>query len=577
MPGQPDAAVYFIGRIRTPWKSRKDCPKNARESEAVCTVELDARWREGLTDVETCSHLVLLYWMDKAPRNLSLRTFALRSPARPNPIAMSVVRLVGIEGGTLSVVGLDCLDGTPLIDIKPYFASTDSLSSWCDFAEVNVINQSHQQSSEVVVGAGASWGVAYPYCKRYPPGIYYANWAQKIAVAFWRPSVSALWCGVVWGGMAMWRQFICTCLGAFGAVGTARRISTNCMLAATVMIVVASFGQTAFADWIDTKTGQRVADWPSIGGRVIRGMDRNHAYDPETGRNFARNACGDWIDTKTGQRVADWPSIGGRVIRGMDRNHAYDPETGRNFAREACPPRAATTAPTAPQVGMVIEPKISAGLGGSSGTSTYDSTGGQAPFSGDWSHTTGQLCGGATFYPGFAVGPARVGLDVNVCSGSSNTLFQINRHGPGGDVDLHASTNVIIDVLFKGEVPLDPLAVYDPQTQRWFVSAGIGPTFRQLDLTLTSNQSFFVGGVPSISETTWQTGLGVSAGLSTFVCPDCIAGNPLKVGVEGRARFFPSQSISLRSPAFGFTETGSTGRTIDYSALITFGVPFALP
>ena len=54
-------------------------------------------------------------------------TFALRSPARPNPIAVSVVRLVGIDGTKLTVVGLDCLDGTPLLDIKPYFASTDSV------------------------------------------------------------------------------------------------------------------------------------------------------------------------------------------------------------------------------------------------------------------------------------------------------------------------------------------------------------------------------------------------------------------------------------------------------------------
>ncbi len=54
-------------------------------------------------------------------------TFALRSPARPNPIAMSVVKLLRIEGNKLSVVGLDCLDGTPLLDIKPYFASTDSV------------------------------------------------------------------------------------------------------------------------------------------------------------------------------------------------------------------------------------------------------------------------------------------------------------------------------------------------------------------------------------------------------------------------------------------------------------------
>ena len=137
LPVSPDAGVYFIGRIRTPWRERKDCPKNARASDAVCTVELDPRFAPGLKDVETCSHLVLLYWMDKAPRNLVVQTpshygtqrgtFALRSPARPNPIALSVVKLVGIDGNRLSVIGLDCLDGTPLLDIKPYFASTDSV------------------------------------------------------------------------------------------------------------------------------------------------------------------------------------------------------------------------------------------------------------------------------------------------------------------------------------------------------------------------------------------------------------------------------------------------------------------
>lgn len=137
LPAQPDAGVYFIGRIHTPWRERKDCPKNARESDTICTIELDPRWRAGLKDVETCTHLVLLYWMDRSPRNLVLQvpghygtqhgTFALRSPARPNPIAMSVVKLHGIKAGTLSVSGLDCLDGTPLLDIKPYFASTDSV------------------------------------------------------------------------------------------------------------------------------------------------------------------------------------------------------------------------------------------------------------------------------------------------------------------------------------------------------------------------------------------------------------------------------------------------------------------
>lgn len=137
LPAQADAEVYFIGHIRTPWQTRKDCPKNARESEAVCTLEVDARWLPALKDVASCTHLVVLYWMDKSPRNIVLQvpshygvqrgTFALRSPARPNPIAVSVVKLLRVEGGKLSVVGLDCLDGTPLLDIKPYFASTDSV------------------------------------------------------------------------------------------------------------------------------------------------------------------------------------------------------------------------------------------------------------------------------------------------------------------------------------------------------------------------------------------------------------------------------------------------------------------
>ena len=123
LPAKFDASLYFIGRIRTPWRRREDCPKNARESDAVCTLEVDERWAQALTGVETCSHLVVLYWMSRSRRDLVLQvprhygvgrgTFALRSPARPNPIAMSVVRLSRVEGTKLSVVGLDCLDETP--------------------------------------------------------------------------------------------------------------------------------------------------------------------------------------------------------------------------------------------------------------------------------------------------------------------------------------------------------------------------------------------------------------------------------------------------------------------------------
>jgi len=138
LPEKFDAGVYFIGRIHTPWTRREDGPKNARESDAVCTIEVDPRYAAALTGVESCSHLLVLYWMDKSRRDIVLQvprhygvqrgTFALRSPARPNPIAMSVVRLMRVDGTKLVVVGLDCLDDTPLLDIKPYFASTDAVA-----------------------------------------------------------------------------------------------------------------------------------------------------------------------------------------------------------------------------------------------------------------------------------------------------------------------------------------------------------------------------------------------------------------------------------------------------------------
>ena len=136
LPPAFDAGLYYIGRIRTPWARREDCPKNAAESDTVCTVELDPRYARALDKVETCSHLILLYWMDQARRDLLIQmprhysegrgTFALRSPVRPNPIALSVVTLVKVEDTILQIKNIDCLDNTPLLDIKPYFASVDS-------------------------------------------------------------------------------------------------------------------------------------------------------------------------------------------------------------------------------------------------------------------------------------------------------------------------------------------------------------------------------------------------------------------------------------------------------------------
>jgi tRNA-Thr(GGU) m(6)t(6)A37 methyltransferase TsaA len=136
LPASFDAGVYFIGRIRTPFKTREECPKSTARSDATGRVELDPRYAAGIEDLGLYSHVILLYWMDQARRDLTRQvpahlghprsTFALRSPARPNPIALAVVELIGIEGSTLTVRKVDCIDGTPLLDIKPYYPSTDS-------------------------------------------------------------------------------------------------------------------------------------------------------------------------------------------------------------------------------------------------------------------------------------------------------------------------------------------------------------------------------------------------------------------------------------------------------------------
>ncbi|MFZ0850270.1 MAG: tRNA (N6-threonylcarbamoyladenosine(37)-N6)-methyltransferase TrmO [Hyphomicrobiaceae bacterium] len=136
LPETYAAGIYFIGRIRTPFKSRDDCPKNSAQSNAIGRVELEPRYALGMKDLEHYSHVHLLYWMHEARRDLIQQvpahlgrprgTFALRSPVRPNPIALATVELINIEALALVVRNVDCVDGTPLIDIKPYFASVDS-------------------------------------------------------------------------------------------------------------------------------------------------------------------------------------------------------------------------------------------------------------------------------------------------------------------------------------------------------------------------------------------------------------------------------------------------------------------
>ena len=125
----PDAALCFIGTIRTPWTSRMKAPRQGRPDGPVCRIELLAPWWPALRGIERFARIEVLYWLHLSRRDLLLQspasdgtvhgTFALRSPARPNPIGTSIVHLAGVEDGTLLVRGLDCLDGTPLLDLKP--------------------------------------------------------------------------------------------------------------------------------------------------------------------------------------------------------------------------------------------------------------------------------------------------------------------------------------------------------------------------------------------------------------------------------------------------------------------------
>ena len=124
-----DASLVFIGRIRTPWTSRLQAPRQGRADGPVCRIEIFEPWVEALDGIERYERLEVLYWLHLSRRDLVRQsprddgrtrgTFSLRSPVRPNPIGTSIAELESVEGSTRLVRGLDCLDGTPLLDLKP--------------------------------------------------------------------------------------------------------------------------------------------------------------------------------------------------------------------------------------------------------------------------------------------------------------------------------------------------------------------------------------------------------------------------------------------------------------------------
>ncbi|MFN7003664.1 MAG: TrmO family methyltransferase [Roseinatronobacter sp.] len=133
--------ITFIGQIESPW-TLDDCPKNlrqARERGVPARVLIAPQFRPALEGIAAGDALVLLYWMSHAPRHLLRQvprhraegtgTFNLRSPVRPNPIGMGVVKVLALDmdSGTIEIDAIDVVNGTPLIDIKPHMPLADTV------------------------------------------------------------------------------------------------------------------------------------------------------------------------------------------------------------------------------------------------------------------------------------------------------------------------------------------------------------------------------------------------------------------------------------------------------------------
>lgn len=127
--------VTAVGKIHSPFKCAKDAPIQPFRSKAIGKVEVFEKYQEGLCDIDGFSHAILVYRFHKAKGHLlkvkpfldhaARGVFATRYPGRPNRLGLSVVKLLKRRGRFLWVEGIDVLDGTPLLDIKPYVPDFD--------------------------------------------------------------------------------------------------------------------------------------------------------------------------------------------------------------------------------------------------------------------------------------------------------------------------------------------------------------------------------------------------------------------------------------------------------------------
>ncbi len=148
--------VKPIGIIKTPWKTIENMPIQPLGANGISgQIELFNEYSEGLNEIEGFSHLILLYrlhkvtdyelsvipFMDNTPKGI----FATRSPKRPNAIGISTVELVKVTDNILHISGVDMLNGSPLLDIKPFFEKFDNRfntqQGWLDDKNIETISQ----------------------------------------------------------------------------------------------------------------------------------------------------------------------------------------------------------------------------------------------------------------------------------------------------------------------------------------------------------------------------------------------------------------------------------------------------
>jgi tRNA-Thr(GGU) m(6)t(6)A37 methyltransferase TsaA len=125
--------LKIIGEIHSPYKLSSDITKQFRKN--ISEIEIFDEYSKGLMDIEGFSHIYVFYWMHKSKGfSLQVKTpwdnrlhglFSTRSPHRPNPIANTIVKLIAKKKNILRVQGLDAVDGSPLLDIKPYVEKFD--------------------------------------------------------------------------------------------------------------------------------------------------------------------------------------------------------------------------------------------------------------------------------------------------------------------------------------------------------------------------------------------------------------------------------------------------------------------